>query len=108
MGTAAEMLRDVLQRQQAQLKIAENQLKNAQRNSAGHIRGDAKESSEKAQQRGFQTVKEDLRLMCNSDGHWDEDSDEEVDTDNKEHESGYGSGPSITMSANVALEAKKK
>ena len=37
--TAAEMLKDVLERQQAQLKIAEKQLEKAEKNAAGHIIG---------------------------------------------------------------------
>jgi hypothetical protein len=37
--TAAEMLKDVLQRQQAQLKTAKRQLEDAERNAAGHIIG---------------------------------------------------------------------
>lgn len=43
--TAAEMLKDVLERQQAQLKTAEKQLETAARNAAGHIIGNTPEGA---------------------------------------------------------------
>jgi len=77
--TAAEMLRDVLERQQAQLKTAERQQAQAVRNAAGHIMGkeedDAKKGGANAEVECM--LKKDLALMSN-DGCWDDSGDEDV------------------------------
>jgi len=105
--TAAEMLKDVLQRQQAQLKIAANQLKKAERNSAGHIRGETKEEAAMAARvKGIASAKEDLMLMSNSDGHWDEDSDEGEKDGSKRKET--SSGPSISISVTPEVKDVKE
>jgi hypothetical protein len=76
--TAAEMLKDVLERQHAQLKSAEKQQERAMKNAMGHIRatseahGDEGEGAEKAA-----TLEEDLAQMENADGHWDDSDGEE-------------------------------
>jgi len=74
--TAAEMLKDVLARQQAQLKTAERQLEKAEKNAAGHIIGreddeDADENTGKVP-----TLQEDLARLTNTDGNWDDSDDE--------------------------------
>ena len=79
--TAAEMLKDVLERQHAQLKSAEKQQERAEKNALGQIRatseGDGQEGSgdDKAL-----TLEEDIAQMENADGHWD-DSDEEDESE---------------------------
>ena len=80
--TAAEMLKDVLARQQAQLKTAEQQLEKAEKNAAGHIIGSTGAEEESAPNSGTttpKTLEEDLKLLS-TDGCWD-DSDEEVEFD---------------------------
>jgi len=80
--TAAEMLKDVLARQQAQLKTAEQQLEKAEKNAAGHIIGNTGGEEESAPNSGTNTPKtleEDLKLLSN-DGCWD-DSDDDVEFD---------------------------
>jgi hypothetical protein len=81
--TAAEMLKDVLERQQAQLKIAEIQLEKAEKNAAGHIIGkddDEDGSGDNGDGNNGQalSLEEDLARLTNTDGNWD-DSDEEED-----------------------------
>lgn len=77
--TAAEMLKDVLQRQQDQLKSAEKQLENAERNAAGHIMAKAEdEEDEPNETKKVMSIEEDLALMANTDGDWDDsDGDDE-------------------------------
>jgi len=82
--TAAEMLKDVLARQQAQLKNAEKQLQKAEKNAAGHIIG--KEDDDDVQDGNGEgneklTLEEDLARITNTDGNWD-DSDDEADNPN--------------------------
>ena len=79
--TAAEMLKDVLARQQAQLKQAEHQQERAVKNSAGHIvGGDDVEDGVAAAP--TITLEEDLARLQNADGNWD-DSDEDDDNNKK-------------------------
>ncbi len=81
--TAAEMLKDVLERQQAQLKIAEKQLEKAEKNAAGHIIGkddDDEGSGENGNSgNGGQvlSLEEDLARLTNTDGNWDDSDGEE-------------------------------
>jgi AAA domain len=78
--TAAEMLKDVLARQQAQLKQAEHQQERAMKNSAGHIIGGTGEEDEEGGTSSPKvlTLEEDLARLENTDGNWD-DSDDEVE-----------------------------
>jgi len=75
--TAAEMLKDVLARQQAQLKTAERQLEKAEKNAAGHIIG--KEDDEEGDENSGNalTLEEDLARLTNTDGNWDDTDDED-------------------------------
>ena len=76
--TAAEMLKDVLQRQQAQLKTAKRQLEDAERNAAGHIigkEGDAIGTDDDASGPP-KTLEEDLADLATD--NWD-DSDSDTD-----------------------------
>jgi hypothetical protein len=75
--TAAEMLKDVLMRQQAQLKLSEKQQERALKNSEGYIVGEQGGEDEKAPEK-FMTLEEDLALLENTHGNWD-DSDDELD-----------------------------
>ena len=79
--TAAEMLKDVLARQQAQLKQAEHQQERAVKNSAGHIIGNEEVEDGVAAAPGI-TLEEDLALLQNADGNWD-DSDDDEDNNKK-------------------------
>ena len=80
--TAAEMLKDVLERQQAQLKTAEKQLKKAEKNAAGHIIGkddDDEGLGDNGDGINGQplSLEEDLARLTNTDGNWDDDDDDE-------------------------------
>lgn len=80
--TAAEMLKDVLERQQAQLKIAEKQLEKAEKNAAGHIIGkddDDEGSGDNGNGANGQalSLEEDLARLTNTDGNWDDSDSEE-------------------------------
>jgi len=82
--TAAEMLKDVLARQQAQLKVAERQLEKAEKNAIGHIIGSVDDEGNQAgDQNGSNyksndgaTFEEDLQKLANEDGCWDDSDDE--------------------------------
>ena len=76
--TAAEMLKDVLDRQQAQLKTAEQQQARALVNAAGHIIGKEADVGITSEDANPRTLRDDLALLENSDGCWD-DSDDEAD-----------------------------
>jgi hypothetical protein len=80
--TAAEMLKDVLARQQAQLKQAERQQEQAVKNSEGHIIGNTGDEDEDggASTPKQLTLEEDLARLENTDGNWD-DSDDDNDAD---------------------------
>merc|ERR1712165_206539 len=106
--TAAEMLKDVLERQQAQLKTAEKQLQNAEKKSSGHIIGNADTNG--GEMNGIcnavannvvdaQTLQEDLALLANSDGCWD-DSDGEEDKNELRH--------SVSVSTFVTTSSAKE
>jgi hypothetical protein len=73
------MLKDVLERQQAQLKSAEQQQERAEQNARGHIMGSCDENDlqEDTNVRTL-TLEEDLALMENTDGNWDDSDDDEV------------------------------
>ncbi len=73
--TAAEMLKPVLERQQEQLKKAERQQAQAEKNAAGHIMGKEEEVKEKAEDP--QDIIDDLELITNADGCWDDSDDED-------------------------------
>mmetsp|Transcript_37499 Transcript_37499/g.90930 ORF Transcript_37499/g.90930 Transcript_37499/m.90930 type:complete len:111 (+) Transcript_37499:121-453(+) len=76
------MLKDVLARQQAQLKTAEKQLEKAEKNAAGHIIGkeddDDDDGGKSGSDKGL-SLEEDLALLTNADGNWDDSDDEGVD-----------------------------
>jgi regulator of nonsense transcripts 1 len=85
--TAAEMLKDVLARQQAQLKTAEQQLEKAEKDAAGHIIGeeelqggaDGTVTPNNSGTTTPKTLEEDLKLLSN-EGNWDDsDDDDEFD-----------------------------
>ena len=85
--TAAEMLKDVLARQQAQLKTAEQQLEKAEKNAAGHIIGEEEQQgadgtvtpNNNSGTNTPKTLEEDLKLLSN-EGNWDDsDDDDEFD-----------------------------
>jgi hypothetical protein len=84
--TAAEMLKDVLARQQAQLKKAEKQLAKANKNAEGHIIGNSDDDDDGPTDKGNVdtekplSLEEDLARLANADGNWD-DSDDEGDVD---------------------------
>jgi regulator of nonsense transcripts 1 len=81
--TAAEMLKDVLDRQQAQLKTAEQQQARAVVNAAGHIMGKEADNMGNAATNGSSlTLKDDLAMLENSDGCWDDSDDDIVGTNN--------------------------
>jgi len=92
--TAAEMLKDVLERQQAQLKTAEKQLQKAEKKSSGHIMGGSDQLSNGINGNlvslqnnnngvtgqdtvGAKSIEQDLALLSNTDGCWDDSEDEE-------------------------------
>ena len=89
--TAAEMLKDVLERQQAQLKTAEQQQERAEQNTRNHIMGgsgdDAEDGNDGENGRGGGglTLEEDLAKMENIDGNWDDSDDDDGDVGNLRH-----------------------
>ena len=94
--TAAEMLKDVLARQQAQLKIAEREQERAQKQTEGHIqaKGEAEAESEEI----IRSLEEDLAEMENADGEWDDtdDDDDEADLKHSVSRATLSSGVSST------------
>ena len=74
--TAAEMLKHVLERQQEQLRTAGRQQAQAEKKAAGHIMG-KEDNDDKDEDVDPQTLKEDLRLLENTDGCWDDSSDDD-------------------------------
>ena len=97
--TAAEMLKDVLARQQAQLKTAEKQLEKAEKKSSGHITGGIESSAnvfgneytQNGQINGFydpalgagagENLNNGLALLSNAEGCWDDSDDDEGEVD---------------------------
>ena len=76
--TAAEMLKDVLARQQAQLKTASKQLEKASKKSAKHVvKEDDNEETVDAIVNCEKTIKEDLAQLSNMEGCWDDSDDED-------------------------------
>lgn len=77
--TAAEMLKDVLARQQAQLKQAEHQQERAVKNAEGHIIGGIGDEDDEGgtSTPKVLTLEEDLARLENTDGNWDDSDDEE-------------------------------
>ena len=75
--TAAEMLKHVLERQQAQLKTAERAQAQAEKNAAGHIMGKEDEDGKDAEV-DPQALKDDLAMLENTDGCWDDSDEEDV------------------------------
>jgi len=73
--TAAEMLKDVLARQQAQREVAANQLKKAEKNAKGHIRAE-KEFEEENEMIKVKSIQEDLKDLANENGCWDDSDDD--------------------------------
>jgi regulator of nonsense transcripts 1 len=100
--TAAEMLKDVLERQQAQLKKAEQQLEKAEKKSANYVVGSndtAVESSNNA--KCEKSLNADLAMLSNTDGCWDDSGDE----DNGDmHHSASAATFTTTSSANTKDE----
>ena len=77
-STAAEMLKDVLERQQAQLKTAERQQAQAIKNAAGHIMGKEEEGNKDTDKSDPETLKHDLKELENSEGCWDDSDDDDL------------------------------
>lgn len=77
--TAAEMLKDVLARQQAQLKLAEKQQERAVKNSEGHIIGTVGDDEEERGDAANKqlSLEEDLARLQNVDRNWDDTDDED-------------------------------
>jgi len=85
--TAAEMLKDVLARQQAQTKAAEQQLEKAEKNAAGHIMGTTGVDDDSTgggaggnggpDGSGQKTLQADLAALANEDGCWDDSDDDD-------------------------------
>ncbi|KAL7497409.1 hypothetical protein ACHAWT_008198 [Skeletonema menzelii] len=75
--TAAEMLKHVLERQQAQLKTAERAQAQAEKNAAGHIMGKEDEGGKDAEA-DPQALKDDLAMLENTDGCWDDSDEDDV------------------------------
>jgi hypothetical protein len=81
--TAAEMLKDVLKRQQAQLKNAEHMQTRAEAKAKGHIMGagsgddDDDDNAEDVADQAL-SLEEDLAAITNADGNWDDSDDEDT------------------------------
>ncbi len=100
--TAAEMLKDVLERQQAQLKKAEKQLEKAEKKSANHVVCNNFTSVDSSNQpQCQQALKEDLALLSNTDGCWDDSGDED---DGDMHHSNSAATFTTISSANTKDE----
>ena len=76
--TAAEMLKDVLERQQAQLKTAERQQAQAMKNAVGHIMGKEDEGGKDDNKSDPEALKNDLKELENSEGCWDDSDEDDV------------------------------
>jgi hypothetical protein len=76
------MLKDVLQRQQAQLKNAEHMQERAEKNAKGHIIGSGSDDGDVANAEDGAlkelSLEEDLALITNADGNWDDSDDEDT------------------------------
>jgi regulator of nonsense transcripts 1 len=74
--TAAEMLKDVLDRQRAQQKMMEQQQARAVKNAAGHIMGEENDGAKDAED-SPQALKDDLANLENASGCWDDSDDDD-------------------------------
>jgi hypothetical protein len=74
--TAAEMLKDVLDRQRAQQKMMEQQQARAVKNAAGHIMGEENDGAKDAED-SPQALKDDLAILENASGCWDDSDDDD-------------------------------
>lgn len=91
--TAAEMLKDVLDRQQAQLKTAEQQQARAVGKAAGHIMGKEADSAGMAATNASSlSLKDDLAMLENTDGNWDDSDDDNEGTINNNKNTSYANG----------------
>lgn len=105
--TAAEMLKDVLVRQQAQVKTAEHQLEKASKKRPGqlHVAGeDLNENiinTQDACQEG-NDLDYDLNLLSNTDGCWD---DSESDNEHVDHIVRVSSTPNMESEEKEILDA---
>lgn len=87
--TAAEMLKHVLERQQQQLQKAEQQVQNAQKKSSNQIVGGVDNSNHNVEDAAGtasgslsknaseHSLQNDLALLSNADGNWDDSEDDE-------------------------------
>ena len=80
--TAAEMLKDVLERQQAQREVAANQLKKAEKKAEGHIRAE-KEYENVSNLIKIKSIEQDLADLANENGCWDDSDDDWEEKDEK-------------------------
>jgi hypothetical protein len=74
-------LKDVLKRQQAQLKNAEHMQTRAEAKAKGHIMGAGDDDDDKnSEDEGDKalSLEEDLALITNADGNWDDSDDEDT------------------------------
>lgn len=71
------MLKAVLDRQQAQAKAAAKKNAAAIKNAAGHIMGKEEAEDGKVAEENLVTLKDDLAMLANSDGCWDDSDDED-------------------------------
>ena len=92
--TAAEMLKDVLERQQAQHADAERRQERAQMQTHSHIR-DEEEKTETEKQQAAISLEEDLARMQNEEGNWD-------DSDHEEKMEMHHSASRATLASSVA------
>jgi len=76
--TAAEMLKDVLERQQAQIKSAERLQQKAEKNADGHIMGKEDDAGKDGGEVDPEALKEDLAVLENADGCWDDSDDDDA------------------------------
>jgi hypothetical protein len=109
--TAAEMLKEVLERQQAQMKTAEKQLQNAEKKAAGHFMGTKDQDTVEDDEVTDNQVKEistslvyDLVLSSNTEKNWD-DSDDDYD-DTKNLQRSVSKTSLATTSSSIAIAAK--
>jgi len=111
--TAAEMLKDVLERQQMQLQKAEKQIENAQKKSSGQILGEVdglnndikntdnmNESLTKNESQV--SLQNDLALLSNADGNWDDSDDE--DCNNIQNSASVAELTSLTSSSGTKFD----
>lgn len=80
--TAAEMLKDVLERQQAQLKQAEQQQEHAVHKSRDRQIAEGDDADDTEEPGALLSIEEQLKHHENTDGDWWDDSDDEQHLDN--------------------------